>query len=68
MMITAFTLPIGLIVYGWSAQYHTIWVVPDIGAFFLAAGVMASFLPVQSYLVRFLETLSSSYLHAHKEF
>ncbi|KAG8845868.1 hypothetical protein FRB96_002236 [Tulasnella sp. 330] len=68
MLITAFTLPSGLIIYGWSAQHHVVWIVPDIGAFFLAAGVMGSFLPIQSYLVDTYTLYAASAIGAASSF
>ncbi|KAG8997844.1 hypothetical protein FRB94_007415 [Tulasnella sp. JGI-2019a] len=68
MIITAFTLPVGLIIYGWSAQHHVVWIVPDIGAFFLAAGIMGSFLPIQSYLVDTYTLYAASAIGAASSF
>ncbi|KAG8989747.1 hypothetical protein FRB90_002093 [Tulasnella sp. 427] len=51
MMFMAVLLPVGLVIYGWSAQYHLPWIVPDIGACILTVGIMGNFLPIQSYLV-----------------
>ncbi|KAG8894101.1 hypothetical protein FRB99_001520, partial [Tulasnella sp. 403] len=50
MMLTTITLPVGLIIYGWTAQHHVVWIVPDIGACIFTAGIIGSFLPIQSYL------------------
>ena len=36
-------VPIGLFIYGWSAQYHTHWIVPNIGGCFLTAGIIVGF-------------------------
>ncbi|KAG8994836.1 hypothetical protein FRB93_001426 [Tulasnella sp. JGI-2019a] len=68
MIVTAFTLPVGLIIYGWSAQHHIVWIVPDIGAFFLAAGIMGSFLPIQSYLVDTYTLYAASAIGAASSF
>ncbi|KIO33904.1 hypothetical protein M407DRAFT_60350, partial [Tulasnella calospora MUT 4182] len=51
MMFMSLLLPIGLVIYGWSAQYHLPWIVPDIGGCILTIGIMGNFLPIQSYLV-----------------
>jgi len=51
MMLTTIALPIGLLIYGWSARYHVFWIVPDIGAVIFCAGIIGSFLPIQTYLV-----------------
>lgn len=44
-------VPIGLFLYGWSAQYHTHWIVPNIGAAIFGAGVIMGFQCIQTYLV-----------------
>ena len=43
--------PVGLFIYGWGAQYHTHWIVPNIGAAIFAAGVIMGFQCIQTYLV-----------------
>ena len=47
----SFLVPIGLLIYGWSAQHLTHWIVPDIGLFFFGMGTIAAFQCVTSYLV-----------------
>ena len=44
-------VPTGLFIYGWSAEYHVHWIVPNIGAAIFAAGTIAAFQCVQTYLV-----------------
>jgi len=51
MIPGAFLVPIGLFLYGWSAQYHTHWIVPNIGAAIFAAGVIIGFQCIQTYIV-----------------
>jgi len=51
MVPGATILPVGLFLYGWSAQYHTHWIVPNIGACILGAGVIIGFQCIQTYLV-----------------
>lgn len=38
MMFTSFLVPIGLLMYGWSADKHLHWIVPDIGAMIACIG------------------------------
>jgi hypothetical protein len=38
----AFSLPVGLVIYGWTAQYHVHWIVPIIGTFFIGVGFAGS--------------------------
>ena len=44
-------VPIGLFIYGWSAQYRTHWIVPNIGTTVLSAGIIIGFQCIQTYLV-----------------
>ncbi|KAL2054076.1 hypothetical protein ABVK25_005615 [Lepraria finkii] len=44
-------IPIGLFIYGWTAQYKTHWIGPNIGAAVFAAGVIIVFQCIQTYLV-----------------
>lgn len=44
-------VPTGLFIYGWTAQYHTHWIGPNIGAALFAAGVIIGFQCIQTYLV-----------------
>ena len=47
----SFLVPIGLLIYGWSAQYLVHWIVPDIGLFLFGMGTIAAFQCVTTYLV-----------------
>lgn len=51
MVPGAILVPIGLFWYGWSAQAHIHWIMPDIGAAIFAAGVIIGFQCVQTYIV-----------------
>ncbi|KAI0460190.1 major facilitator superfamily domain-containing protein [Xylaria acuta] len=52
MMIPgAVLMPVGLVVYGWTAQYKTHWIFPNIGAFLFATATIISFQCLQTYLV-----------------
>ncbi|KAH9939879.1 major facilitator superfamily domain-containing protein [Amylocystis lapponica] len=44
-------VPIGIFWYGWSAQAHIHWIMPIIGSGIFGFGMMATFLPIQLYLV-----------------
>jgi hypothetical protein len=37
-MVTSLFVPIGLITYGWTAEKHVFWLVPDIGIGMFAFG------------------------------
>ncbi|WBW74730.1 transmembrane transporter [Schizosaccharomyces osmophilus] len=43
--------PTGLIVYGWTAKYHTHWIGPDIGAAMFNVGLMLGWRGIQTYLI-----------------
>lgn len=47
----SFLVPIGILIYGWSAQAKTHWIVPNIGAFIFGMGTIAAFQCVTTYLV-----------------
>ena len=51
LIVGTFVVPAGLLWYGWSAQYHTHWLVPIVGTSFIGAGTLLAFLPIQMYLV-----------------
>ncbi|KAH8194342.1 hypothetical protein TruAng_011492 [Truncatella angustata] len=43
--------PLGLFLYGWSAQYQTHWMVPILGTFIIGLGSLFVVIPGQIYLV-----------------
>ena len=47
----AVMIPIGLVIYGWSAQYRVHWIVPNIGTAIFAAGNQLVFQNCQTYIV-----------------
>ncbi|KAH7355047.1 MFS multidrug transporter-like protein [Rhexocercosporidium sp. MPI-PUGE-AT-0058] len=51
MVPGAFLVPVGLFMYGWSAEAHTHWIVPNIGAVIFAAGTIIGFQCIQTYIV-----------------
>ena len=51
LLVGTFLVPAGLLWYGWSAQYHTHWLVPIVGTSFIGVGTLLAFLPIQMYLV-----------------
>lgn len=44
-------IPLGLLLYGWTVQYHVFWFVPIIGTFLVGFGMISVFTPVAAYLV-----------------
>ncbi|SMY29736.1 unnamed protein product [Zymoseptoria tritici ST99CH_1A5] len=47
----AIMVPVGLFIYGWSAEKRTHWIVPNIGTMIFAAGNQLVFQNCQTYLV-----------------
>ena len=43
--------PLGLIMYGWCAQYHVQWYVVDIGALLACFGMQIMGQPIQAYVI-----------------
>jgi hypothetical protein len=60
MVIGGALAPIGLLIYGWTAFYRTHWIVPDIGAAILGAGLIIAFQCTQAYTTDTYGTLYSA--------
>lgn len=50
LVVTGVLMPIGLLIYGWTVQYHVHWIVPDIGIFLLASGARMTLLICPLYM------------------
>ncbi|MCJ1380902.1 hypothetical protein MMC17_004011 [Xylographa soralifera] len=61
----AFLVPVGLFVYGWAAEKHVFWLVPVLGTSLVGMGTMATFMPIQAYLVDAFPTHAASALAAN---
>ena len=51
LFLGSILVPGGLVLYGWTAQKHLYWIVPNVGAFVYAIGNMICFLCVQTYVI-----------------
>ncbi|KAJ8612798.1 hypothetical protein MRB53_037269 [Persea americana] len=51
MIITSPLLPIGMFIYGWTAQYGVHWIVPLIGTFLVGISLISVFMCVSTYVV-----------------
>ncbi|KAI1107580.1 major facilitator superfamily domain-containing protein [Jackrogersella minutella] len=51
MMPGAMLIPFGLLVYGWTAEFKTHWIGPNVGAALFAAGAIICFQCLQGFLV-----------------
>lgn len=61
----ALSLPVGLVIYGWTAEFKIHWIVPIIGTFFIGVGFSGSMTSVQTYLVDAFSSYSASALAAN---
>ncbi|OKL59558.1 hypothetical protein UA08_05013 [Talaromyces atroroseus] len=60
----ALIVPFGLFIYGWTAEYKTHWIAPNIGAATFAAGTVISFQCIQAYVVDSYTRFAASALAA----
>ncbi|OTA52158.1 MFS general substrate transporter [Hypoxylon sp. EC38] len=51
MVPGAVLIPFGLLIYGWTAEFKTHWIGPNIGAMLFAAGAIICFQCLQGFLV-----------------
>lgn len=51
MYVGSALVPCGLLIYGWTAQYRTHWIFPNIGAAMFSAGIILGSQCIQTYLV-----------------
>ncbi|KZV94680.1 MFS general substrate transporter [Exidia glandulosa HHB12029] len=68
LMVTATTLPIGLLIYGWTAEHRLFWLLPDIGVFIFSVGIGGNWLCIQTYLVDNYALLAASAIAAVSSF
>jgi MFS family permease len=59
------TFPIGLFIYGWTAQQHVHWIVPQIGTAITGFGSILIFVGIQTYLVDAFEEYAASVIGAN---
>jgi len=50
LAVASVVMPIGLLIYGWTAQYKTHWIFPDIGIFLFGVGIVVTFLAMNTYI------------------
>ena len=63
MVWTAWTLPIGLFIYGWSARYAVYWIVPIIGTVFFGVGLLITLVCTLTYIVDAFTEYAASGMH-----
>ncbi|OBT83463.1 hypothetical protein VE02_07416 [Pseudogymnoascus sp. 03VT05] len=59
------TFPIGLFIYGWTAQVHVHWIVPQIGTAITGFGSILIFVGIQTYLVDAFEKYAAGVIGAN---
>lgn len=50
-VISIFLIPIGIFIYGWTAEFHTHWIAPNIGTCIFTAGTMIAMQCLQTYVI-----------------
>ncbi|CAF9934272.1 hypothetical protein IMSHALPRED_009653 [Imshaugia aleurites] len=65
MIPGSFIIPIGLFLYGWTADKHVFWIAPIIGTGLVGVGLLATFMPIQTYLVDAFTIYAASALAAN---
>ncbi|KAF1362579.1 MFS general substrate transporter [Lizonia empirigonia] len=63
--IIGFFLPIGLFIYGWSANFQTHYIVPLIGTGIVGFGLLMTFMPANTYLIDVFTTHAASAMAAN---
>ena len=62
LFVGASLIPVGLFLYGWSAEYRLHYVIPIVGTGFVGAGLLATFMAIGTYLVE-VSTACSILMH-----
>ncbi|KAH1335533.1 hypothetical protein KXX35_006063 [Aspergillus fumigatus] len=64
LVVGAFLTPVGLFIYGWTAQFRRHWIAPNIGACLFGAGNIIAFQCIQTYMVDTYTRFAASALAA----
>ncbi|KAL1654412.1 hypothetical protein SLS61_003012 [Didymella pomorum] len=65
MCVGGFFLPIGLLIYGWSANFQTHYMVPLFGTGIIGFGLLMTFMPANTYLIDVFTTHAASAMAAN---
>jgi MFS family permease len=68
LILLSITMPIGLFIYGWTAQYHVQWAVPMLGTLLFSIGVISCLICIQTYLIDAFTMYAASALAANTLF
>ncbi|KAL6239490.1 hypothetical protein BDW75DRAFT_119827 [Aspergillus navahoensis] len=64
LWVPAFLTPAGLFIYGWTGQYQTHWIAPNIGAAMFGMGTIVTFQCAQTYMIDSYARFAASALAA----
>jgi hypothetical protein len=64
LCVPAFLTPAGLFIYGWTGQYQTHWIAPNIGAAIFGMGTIVTFQCAQTYMIDSYTRFAASALAA----
>ncbi|KAF2012829.1 MFS general substrate transporter [Aaosphaeria arxii CBS 175.79] len=64
MIPCALLTPIGILIYGWTAQYKVSWIAVDVGMFLTMFTIQLGSLPMQAYIMDIYQNYTSSALSA----
>jgi len=65
LLHSSWCAPVGLLIYGWTAEYKVQWMVPIIGTTFVSIGMICTFMPIGIYLVDAYTTYAASAMAAN---
>lgn len=64
LLVSAVILPIGMLIYAWTAQYKTYFLGPDIGVGIFGFGVVISMSCISGYMIESFPTYAASAMAA----
>lgn len=65
MLISTVLIRFAVFLYGWTADKHVFWIAPIIGTGLVGLGLLATFMPIQTYLVDAFTVYAASALAAN---
>lgn len=65
LMYGAPFIPVGLFIYGWTAQYEIQWAVPLLGTLLVGVGLITAFMAVNTYMVDAFQLYAASAIAAN---
>ncbi|KAJ8112197.1 hypothetical protein OPT61_g5384 [Boeremia exigua] len=68
MCIGGFFIPVGFLIYGWSTEFQTHWIVPLVGTGIVGFGMLMIFMPANTYLIDVFTMHAASAMAANTVF